>query len=143
MQNKKITEILAWLLIVLFAYTGGYKVFAYSDFNLDLHKQIFPESLILLLSFAIPFSEVLCLLLLLFIRTRLAGFTLSTILLATFTLYVAGAVLNIYLRVPCSCGGALRNIGWGNHLIFNLVFLFISCFGTILTIRGRRLGKNK
>jgi hypothetical protein len=69
----------------------------------------------------------------------MVGFYLSALLLIIFTGYIALVLLNYFGRVPCSCGGVIRTLGWGLHLIFNVFFLLLSFLGIYLINRERRI----
>ncbi|MEB2778721.1 hypothetical protein SYJ56_25660, partial [Algoriphagus sp. D3-2-R+10] len=56
---------------------------------------------------------------------------LSVVLMILFTGYVTLVWLGFTERVPCSCGGVLSSLGWGEHLVFNLVFLGIAVWGVV------------
>ncbi|HZE83079.1 MAG TPA: MauE/DoxX family redox-associated membrane protein, partial [Puia sp.] len=74
---------------------------------------------------------------LIFERSRTIGFYASLILMSLFTIYTGSILLHFFNYVPCSCGGVIRKLTWGQHLVFNLFFVGLSVTGIILQHRKR------
>jgi len=117
------------LLVLLWVYTAGSKLSDFAEFKRQLANQTFGKNAASLLLWFIPLSEIVAALLLLFSKTRVFGLILSAILMCLFTGYIGLVLTGYYDRMPCSCGGVLKDMGWHLHFWFNLYFLFISCFG--------------
>lgn len=145
MFNLKTKQILlsfiVFLLVLLWVYTVGSKLSDVADFKHQLYNQTFSQAFAHFLLWAIPASEITAATLLLFGKTRLIGLILSFLLMLVFTGYVALVLLHYYNRVPCSCGGVLKQLGWQAHLGFNLFFLFLSVIGIIFTFKREVIGK--
>lgn len=124
-----LSEGAAWLLGVLFTYTAVSKVYDWRETRFSLYNQWLPEWLTEALLYGLPLVEVFVALSLLIPSFRKFGFLASTFLMLAFTGYVAWVWFGLTGRMPCSCGGVLNSLGWGEHLIFNLVFLGISIIG--------------
>jgi hypothetical protein len=62
--------------------------------------------------------------------------------MAAFTGYVGLILVNYFGRVPCSCGGVLKIMGWKTHFVFNLFFLLLTVTGIYITNRERRQAGN-
>src|SRR5690606_21781243 len=62
-------------------------------------------------------------------RFRLAGFGLSSLLMAAFTGYIGIALLGTWEKLPCGCGSVISGMNWKQHFIFNLFFLGMSLWG--------------
>ena len=60
-------------------------------------------------------------------------FLLSAILLTVFTIYIALGVAGLYAQKPCGCASVLSRLSWGEHLVVNLLLLFLSILGWYLT----------
>jgi putative oxidoreductase len=114
------------LLILLWTYTAFSKLADLTEFKRQLGNQVFGKSGTLFLLWFIPISEISAALLLLFRKTRLIGLALSHLLMIVFTTYIALILTGYYDRVPCSCGGVLKQMGWTLHFFFNLFFLLLS-----------------
>jgi putative oxidoreductase len=131
-------ESLSFCLILLFAYTASSKLLDFNQFKVEMYGQTLPHEVATLLIWLLPGMEMLVSLLLLFEKTRLAGFYASGVLMAVFTGYISLVLLNYFSRVPCSCGGVIKALGWKLHLVFNLLFLLLSVAGIYLSNRERR-----
>ncbi|MGF1924966.1 MAG: MauE/DoxX family redox-associated membrane protein [Bacteroidia bacterium] len=117
------------LLVLLWVYAAGSKLADLEDFRRQLYNQTLGKSTANILFWAIPISELLAALLLLFQKTRFAGLVVSAFLMALFTVYIGLVLIGYYDRTPCSCGGVLKEMGWQMHFWFNLYFLTISGLG--------------
>ena len=137
-NQKTINTILTgivFMLILLWVYTATSKLADLSEFKSQLANQSFGTSTAAFLFWFIPISELLAAFLLLFTKTRFTGLIVSFILMLLFTGYIALVILGFYQRVPCSCGGVLKSLGWQAHFWFNLFFLGITALGVILERR--------
>lgn len=124
------------MLVLLFTYAAFSKLFTFSAFDQQLHNQSFPGWLAdFLLYFLIP-VEIITALLLCFKKTLTVGLLFSTVLMLAFTGYILLVLADYFSKVPCSCGGVLKSLGWKSHLIFNLVFTTLAI--TSLTIHLKR-----
>ena len=133
-----LAETAAWLLVFLFAYTAVSKVYDWQGTRMAMYNQIFPNWMAEALLYVLPLTEIGLAVLLLVPSRRKLGLLLSVVLLSLFTGYVAVVWLGFTARVPCSCGGVLSSLGWGAHLVFNLVCLGVSCTGYWLSTHPKR-----
>lgn len=132
MTTHKVTQIITQttvaLLILLWTYTAIGKWADSADFRLSLSRQPLPRPE--LLFWTLPLAELLAAGLLVSEKTRKWGLYLSSLLLFAFTVYIAAGLMGLLEKVPCSCGGVLRSLGWKEHLLFNLVFLALSLYSS-------------
>ena len=126
------------LLILLWVYTAASKLMDIAEFKRQLYSQNFTRAFAHVLLWLIPSIELIAAILLLYKNTRLVGLILSILLMALFTGYIALVLFGYYDRVPCSCGGVLKSLGWHTHLWFNLFFLLISLLGSYLCSKERK-----
>jgi hypothetical protein len=133
-------SLLSALLILLFVYAAVSKLLDPDEFRAQLYRQPFSHGFADLLLYSLPASELLAAALLGFDRTRLTGLFLSLGLLLSFTIYISLGLLHYWAAVPCSCGGILRHMGWGAHLVFNLVFTGVNLTAIFLS-RQRPTGE--
>ncbi|MCH7415287.1 hypothetical protein MM213_17435 [Belliella sp. R4-6] len=124
-----INEGYSWLLIILFGYTAINKLIDWEHTRASLYNQVFPIWLSEIILYLIPFLELLTVILLILPRTRRQGLVISILLMLAFTIYISLVLTNIFGRIPCSCGGVLNQLGWTEHLFFNLLFLGIALLG--------------
>lgn len=122
-------EVLAWILAFVFAYTAIAKVYDWQGTKLAMYNQVLPDWSKDLLLYGIPMVEILVALFLLFPRMRWIGFVSSLLLMLIFTGYVAWIWFGFAEKVPCSCGGILSSLTWGEHLVLNLGLTGLSVWG--------------
>lgn len=125
-------------LIFLWVYAAMSKVLNYEQSRMQMMNQVFPAMINGILLWAVPLIELLISGLLLFHGTRKVGLLLSAILLFLFSGYVLLVMLNVFGRIPCSCGGVISKLNWEQHLVFNLVFLLIALLGFGIELKERR-----
>lgn len=118
---EKLTEPAAVIFALLYIYTGFIKLLDTNRFYSGLTQSpLIPQSLTGIVVYTVPIAELIIAVLLLYPRSRKAGFYLFFLSMFAFTLYVA--VILFYTRhVPCTCGGIIEQMGWNAHLVFNSV----------------------
>ena len=116
------------LFIFLFAYTAINKIIDHDRFVIVLGKSSYLSSLSVMISWMVPFLELLAVILLLIPGFRRAGLVLSLALMAAFTLYIT-LMLLFESHLPCSCGGVISKMSWQQHLWFNIFFLLLAGAG--------------
>lgn len=131
-RTKYIIDILSALLICLFVYAAVSKILAYDSFRAALRNQPIPLWSAIILVWLLPLFELATAGLLMSRHTRLVGLYASGFLMLIFTGYIGLVLSGSFGRIPCSCGGILKNMGWHVHLIFNIFFLAIAIAGIIL-----------
>ncbi len=117
------------LLILLFSYVAISKLADFDTFEWQMMNQPLPGFVARVLIWAVSFSELIIVMLLTFSSLRWYGMVCSLVLMLLFTIYVGAVVLHFFHRVPCSCGGVLKSMGWEVHLVFNLFFVGLSLVG--------------
>lgn len=135
MKTSNILMSVTLLLILLFTYTAVSKVTAMETFSQQMHNQPFPEVISSSLIWFIPVMELLTAALLIVKPLRFIGFCCAFVLMSLFTGYVAMILLDVFDRVPCSCGGILESLSWTQHLAVNFLFWLLSLTGILLENR--------
>jgi putative oxidoreductase len=138
MTNRMVTRLIIAALILLFVYTAVVKWSDMDVFKKELANQTIPGWSVPWLAWLIPLLETLIVIMLLIPASRLWGLWISTMLLTMFTGYMGLVVLNVFDRVPCSCGGVLKSMDFPAHFVFNLFFLSLSLIATWLTYQSKR-----
>lgn len=133
--------IISALLILLWTYTELSKLADLVEFKRQLTGQVFSRDLVQFLFWFIPSIEIFAAVLLLFKKTISIGLLLSSLLMFAFSAYIILILAGYYPRVPCSCGGVLKAMGWQTHLWFNLFFLSITIVGLILNLNSNNSTK--
>lgn len=126
MRQNTVIKIICTLLVFLFVYAAVSKLANWSTFVNDMNNQPFPSILKPILVWAVPSIELAIAALLIFDTTRLIGLYASLVLMIAFSFYTAVVLLHFFTYVPCSCGGIVKNLSWGQHLVFNLFFVLMA-----------------
>lgn len=134
MKRQTSIEIICCLLIFLFIYAALSKGIHHRQFTTQLLTHPYLKSMARLLAWTVPGAELVTAVLLVLPRYRIAGLILSASMLAAFTAYLGFMLLSGDV-LPCSCGGIIARLSWRQHLIFNLVFLFLSLAGIYVASR--------
>lgn len=139
MKRSILVEIVVFLFAVLFLYTGISKLMEYSIFKEQLLESPIVGFAAPLVAIGLPILEFVLIALLVMPRWRLLGLYASTALMIAFTVYII-VLMNIADHLPCSCGGVLAQLSWGQHIVFNSVFIALGAAGILLERQLRRLG---
>ncbi|NII26833.1 hypothetical protein HB364_17215 [Pseudoflavitalea sp. X16] len=137
------------LLIFLFAYTAFSKLnpitytppFTWEEVKLidvtafrdAMFKSPVLRPYVTELAYIIPVAEILICLLLLFDKTKTAGYYASLLLLTLFTGYIIYILVKYGSMLPCSCGGVITQLSWKQHLFLNAFFLLITIRALYIT----------
>lgn len=128
MKTNLLRMICAALVLLLF-YTAAAKLLDLKRFESELGNQVLPSWSVPVLLWLIPAAELAVVLLITSAKFRLAGLFGAAALMAVFTGYMGLVLLNVFDRVPCSCGGVLKSMDFEVHFVFNLFFLLLSITG--------------
>ena len=126
------------LLTAMWSYAVLSKLIDCETAKRAMHNQIFAPGLSDVLTWLIPLIELFISGLLLFKPTQRLGLKLSAGLLTLFIFYIAIVMNAAFGRVPCSCGGIISELSYGEHLVFNVVFLLLALASLWLTHRSER-----
>lgn len=118
-----VLQVISAAFILLWIYTAGSKLSSFENYRLEMQHQVFSPMVSEILIYIIPAVEILAALLLLFQKTNKTGMIFSALLMTAFTIYIVLIISGYFPKVPCSCGGVIRVLGWKAHLAFNLIFL--------------------
>ncbi|AMR29931.1 hypothetical protein A0256_00130 [Mucilaginibacter sp. PAMC 26640] len=132
MKKFGVVGLLTSILIMLLMYTGVSKLADFDHFKRSIHLQHFPLWLEHLSTFALPVSEILVAVLMVFERTRFTGLVMSLGMLTIFTGYIVAIMLHVLNKTPCPCGGAIATLTWPQHLCLNLLFMAINGIAILL-----------
>ncbi|MDR6943695.1 MauE/DoxX family redox-associated membrane protein [Mucilaginibacter pocheonensis] len=138
MKRSDLPDLIAALLILMFAYAAFSKLFDFPSYKLQMSLQPLPKWSTSVMVFFLPASEIIVVSALIFRKTRLIGLYASVIMMLIFTGYVGLAMTGTFGKIPCSCGGVIRHMKWPLHFVFNLFFLFLSTCGLYFEIKERR-----
>jgi hypothetical protein len=137
MKRTTITETVVFLFVILFLYTGISKIMEYTVFKEQLRESPILGFAASFVARWLPILEFLLVVLLVVPRWRLKGLYASTALMTGFTIYII-VLMSIADHLPCSCGGVLAQLSWGQHIVFNCVFIALGITGIIAERKIRR-----
>lgn len=138
-KKNKVIAIITAMLMTLFFYTAISKLLDMEEFLRQLTNQALPGWSVVPLLWLIPISELFTTVLLLIPITQKVGLYASAVLMTLFTVYMGLVLLNVFTRVPCSCGGVLRSLDFKTHFLFNLLFLVIAMVGIYMIKTDRNV----
>ncbi|WP_127137193.1 MauE/DoxX family redox-associated membrane protein [Flagellimonas oceanensis] len=118
------------LFTVLFVYTAVSKLMHLDIFEMRLERMPYISPYASLISWVVPFLELVIAGLLWFRRYQIIAFYASFILLGVFTIYII-IVLRYSESIPCSCGGVISALGWKDHILLNISFMFLALLGIL------------
>jgi hypothetical protein len=133
MKKDTVIKIICTLLVFLFAYAAISKLLDYSTFHVQLSQSPYITSFASVIAWALPVVELAVAVSFAFNHLRLHAFYAALFLLSLFTAYLV-AMLNFSYYIPCSCGGLLSSLSWGQHIVFNIVFILLSLTGIQLSV---------
>ena len=133
-----LTAILSYFFVLLFCYAVVSKLLDFENFRVQLAQSPLLSAYAGFISYAVIIIEIITALSLCLPKTRLWGLYTSLWLMAGFTIYIY-LILNYSDFIPCSCGGILENLGWTEHLIFNVGCIIVALAGILLFEKNRKI----
>ncbi len=121
-------KIVSILYIVLFVYAATSKLLVFEAFKLQLGQSPILTAYADYVAWFVPVVELGISGLFLVPKYRIYALYASFSLMAMFTTYIF-LILNFSDFIPCSCGGVLQDLGWKEHILFNLVFVLLAILG--------------
>lgn len=140
--KRRIVEVICLLYILLFVYAAVSKWVDFKTFRVQLGQSPLLTVFAGWIAWLVPLIELITAIVLIIPKFRLLALYSCLGLMSTFTMYII-AILNFSDYVPCSCGGILENMGWTEHLIFNLVFMLLAVIGILLESDTSTTQENK
>lgn len=144
LSANNVVWFIAHLFIALFFYTALAKLINPPKFYGTLNGSQLVKPFASFLTYAVPFTELLICVPLLFneirvgtkkIPTRKIGLLAGGGLMLAFTVYI-GLMLVMYGNdLPCSCGGFMKELSWQAHIVFNLAFVGLAIWALLLIKR--------
>lgn len=134
------TRITAILFIVLFVYASSSKIMDFHKFRTQLGQSPIVTAFADWVALGILAVELLIAGMFFHRKWTLTAFYASFALMTMFTTYII-LVLNFSDFIPCSCGGVLEQLGWTEHIVFNMVFVSIAFLSIILIERNNHIEK--
>ncbi|MCB0476071.1 MAG: hypothetical protein KDC69_10360 [Flavobacteriaceae bacterium] len=126
-QMKWLKELLTILCAFLFIYAATSKLLDFENFRAQIGQSPVLSAYADILALVVPIVELIIAAMLITKKLRLVGLLAFYILMVAFTAYII-VIMNFSDFIPCSCGGILEKMGWGEHLVFNIIFCLIAFF---------------
>jgi uncharacterized membrane protein YphA (DoxX/SURF4 family) len=137
-RNDIIINIIGFLFITMFLYAAVSKWLIFDVFKHQIGKQPLNETLKHYLVWILPISEVIVSFLIMISKTQRLAIILATGMMILFTGYIILVQLHFYGEIPCSCGGAISEFTWTQHLYFNLFFVSAGIIAILLDLQKRK-----
>lgn len=131
-------EFTCLLYIILFVYAAVSKLLDFENFQAQLGQSPLLSPFADFVSITVIVLELIIAVLLSVPRFRYFALCAAVALMSMFTTYIV-IILHFSYFIPCSCGGILEKLGWKEHLIFNLAFLFLAIFAILLRSMNNRI----
>lgn len=129
--SNLISTTVSYLFVILFVYAGASKLLDFNNFQVQLGQSPLLSAFSAWISWLIPVTEIIIAITLCINKARPISLYAGYLLMSLFTVYII-VILNYSSFVPCSCGGILEEMGWKEHLIFNVVFTLLALLGILL-----------
>lgn len=145
-HRSPVFQLICILLVILWSYAALSKLSDYEESRRQMLNQVFPVWMAEVLTWLVPLTELLLALSLLWKRVQRKALLFSRNLLLLFTAYIAITMSNAFGRIPCSCGGILKDMGYWTHFFFNLFFVALSAIAIKLNTlirEGERTSRQK
>jgi uncharacterized membrane protein YphA (DoxX/SURF4 family) len=133
--KKYFVEIVSSLFILLFIYAAVSKLMDFGSFRAQIGQSPLLSPFADLISVGVIAAEMIISVLLAVPKAKYLALWLAAELMAMFTAYIV-IILNFSSFIPCSCGGILEKMGWGQHLVFNIAFLLIAMAAIKVVSKG-------
>jgi uncharacterized membrane protein YphA (DoxX/SURF4 family) len=131
MKKTILVEIIAFLFIILFLYTGISKLMDYSVFKEQIALSPILSPVSKWVAVLLPGAEIIVSLMLFIPRSRSIGLYASLLLMTLFTGYII-YILIFNDRLPCTCGGVLEALSWKQHLLLNIFLVGLALTAIII-----------
>lgn len=119
-MRKIIETFVVLFFILLFVYTATSKLIDFENFQVQIAQSPLLSAFATPIAYGVVFGELFIALMLCFKKSRTLGLYLFIGFMTAFTVYIY-LILHYSPFVPCSCGGILEDLGWKEHLWFNVV----------------------
>lgn len=129
-------QAVAYLFILLFIYAAVSKMLDFENFRVQMGQSPLLSAWAGFISYTVIATELLICVLLINRSTQLTGLYISFTLMLAFTVYI-GMILYFSDFIPCSCGGILEEMGWTEHLIFNIALIVLAAVAIWISERHR------
>src|SRR5690606_31435074 len=114
-----------YFFIILFVYAAVSKLTDFENFQVQIAQSPLLSAFATPIANGVVLGELAIALMLCFSKSRTLGLYLFLGFMTAFTVYIF-LILNYSPFVPCSCGGVLEDLGWWEHLWFNIIITLLA-----------------
>jgi hypothetical protein len=132
MKKSIIVEIIVIFSVCLFMYTGINNLIEYYISREQLLLVPLLAPIATEIAIILPLMEIVTAILTFLPRTRKSGLKATLVLMILFTSYII-YILSYNQSLPCTCGGAIEELTWPQHLIFNILMIFLNAAALLLS----------
>lgn len=125
-------DLICYAFVLLFVYTAASKLLTLETFKSVLIHYPIIGTFHVFFAYAVPTIEILISVMLIYPPMRRSGLMASLILMSLFLGYIVYMFVS-GSELPCSCGGFISKLSWGNHIWFNSIFILLAAVGIKLT----------
>lgn len=136
--KKYVVEVICYLYILLFVYAAVSKLLDFENFKAQIGQSPLLSPFADFISVSVIVVEIIIAIMLSIPKVKYTALLLVAALMSMFTAYIV-IILNYSSFIPCSCGGILEKLGWGEHLVFNSVFLLLALAAIRLHCNDNRI----
>ncbi|QNL48148.1 hypothetical protein H8S90_15195 [Olivibacter sp. SDN3] len=119
------------LFVFIFCYTAFDKLQHLGRFSRGIERIPYVNGIADWIAWGVPLTELLISVLLIIPRTGRWGLRMATGLMIIFTLYLS-LMLTFAEKRMCHCGGVIESMGWGEHLLFNIILIGLGSYASYL-----------
>jgi hypothetical protein len=142
MQTKKtMTEIIIFLLILMWVYTFVSKIFDFDTFKRQINGAYLLSRVGFVLPYLLQALHMIIFVMLISKFWRKTGIIASLSLLILYSTYLI-YILKFAPSIPCSCIAVMRGMNWNDQLYFNFIAIIINTIGLITFLSLKRAPHN-
>lgn len=142
MQTKKtMTEIIIFLLILMWVYTFVSKIFDFDTFKRQINGAYLLSRVGFILPYLLQALHLIIFVMLISKFWRKTGVIASLALLILYSTYLI-YILKFAPSIPCSCIAVMRGMNWNDQLYLNFIAITINTIGLITFLSLKRAPHN-
>lgn len=130
-NSTAIIKTITLLYAFLFTYAAVSKLLDYEDFSIKIGQSPLLSAFAGYVAIGVPLVELVIVAMLCIPALRVIALFASFCLMIMFTVYIY-IILNYSSYIPCSCGGVLQELGWTEHLIFNMALILLALLALLI-----------
>ncbi|SEN28838.1 hypothetical protein SAMN05216436_11430 [bacterium A37T11] len=143
MPKRWVLEIVVAFVFLYLVITGGAKLFDFKQFGFDMNAQPVAEWIKPCLKYSIPFIQIILAFLLEIDKTRLAALVGSTVLIASYIVYILAINHDFFPFQPCSCTWINKHLAYTHTLHLNVIAISWTAYGLLIVLIAGLIKRRK